>query len=72
MGPGTFYGMINATPDNFELSVKVPETVTYIKRLDVRQDAIASLNEFLDKISPLKNANKLELFCFSCLQVFRE
>lgn len=37
----------------------MPETVTHIKRLDVRKGAIASLEEFLDKISPLKIANKL-------------
>jgi uncharacterized protein YecE (DUF72 family) len=46
MGPGTFYGMINATPDNFEFSVKVPETVTHIKRLDVR------LASYRPKIEP--------------------
>ena len=55
----TFIGMDNATPENFEFSIKVPETVTHIKRLDVRKGAISSLEEFLDKISPLKIANKL-------------
>lgn len=55
----TFIGLDNATPENFEFSIKVPETVTHIKRLDVRKGAIASLEEFLDKISPLKIANKL-------------
>ena len=55
----TFIGLDNATPENFEFSIKVPETVTHIKRLDVRKGAISSLEEFLDKISPLKIANKL-------------
>ena len=55
----TFIGLDNATPENFEFSIKVPETVTHIKRLDVRKGAIASLEEFLDKISPLKITNKL-------------
>lgn len=55
----TFIGMDNATPENFEFSIKVPETVTHIKRLDVEKGAISSLEEFLDKISPLKIANKL-------------
>jgi uncharacterized protein YecE (DUF72 family) len=55
----TFIGMDKATPENFEFSIKVPETVTHIKRLDVRKGAISSLEEFLDKISPLKIANKL-------------
>ncbi|HLN35801.1 MAG TPA: DUF72 domain-containing protein [Nitrososphaeraceae archaeon] len=55
----TFIGLDNATPENFEFSIKVPETVTHIKRLDVRKGAISSLEEFLDKISPLKITNKL-------------
>jgi uncharacterized protein YecE (DUF72 family) len=58
----TFIGMDKATQNNnknFEFSIKVPETITHIKRLDVEKGAIASFEEFLDKISPLKIANKL-------------
>ena len=55
----TFIGMDKATPDHFEFSIKVPETVTHIKRLDVNKGAISSLDEFLDKISPLRMAKKL-------------
>jgi uncharacterized protein YecE (DUF72 family) len=55
----TFIAMSKATPDDFQFSVKVPETVTHDKRLDVNKEAIASLEEFLDKISPLKTSNKL-------------
>jgi uncharacterized protein YecE (DUF72 family) len=55
----TFIGMDKATPDHFEFSIKVPETVTHIKRLDVNKGAISSLEEFLDKISPLQIAKKL-------------
>jgi uncharacterized protein YecE (DUF72 family) len=55
----TFTGMTKATPDNFQFSVKVPETVTHDKRLDVSKGATAALEEFLDKMSPLKSANKL-------------
>lgn len=55
----TFIAMSKATPNNFQFSVKVPETVTHDKRLDVSKGAIASLEEFLDKISPLKLTNKL-------------
>ncbi len=55
----TFIGMDKATPDHFEFSIKVPETVTHIKRLDVNKGAISSLDEFLDKISPLQMAKKL-------------
>jgi uncharacterized protein YecE (DUF72 family) len=59
MTKGTFIGMVKATPENFQLSVKVPETITHRKRLDVRKGAITAFEIFLDKISPLKNSNKL-------------
>ena len=59
MTPATFRGMASATPDDFEFSVKVPETVTHDKKLDVSKGAISLFEEFLDKISPLKIANKL-------------
>jgi uncharacterized protein YecE (DUF72 family) len=59
MTKGTFHGMVKATPDNFQFSVKVPETVTHDQRLDVDNGAITLLEEFLDKISPLKSAKKL-------------
>jgi uncharacterized protein YecE (DUF72 family) len=55
----TFIAMSKATPENFQFSVKVPETVTHDKRLDVNKGANALLEEFLDKISPLKSAKKL-------------
>lgn len=59
MTKGTFIGMIRATPDKFQFSVKVPETITHEKRLDIRRGAITDFEEFLDKISPLKTAKKL-------------
>src|SRR5918911_45212 len=59
MTKGTFIGMVRATPKDFQFSVKVPETITHIKRLDVKKGAITDFEEFLDKISPLKTANKL-------------
>jgi uncharacterized protein YecE (DUF72 family) len=58
MGQGTFYGMIKATPENFEFSVKVPETITHQKRLNVKVGAAEAFEEFLERISPLKKANK--------------
>jgi len=39
--------------------MQVSETVTHIKGLDVNNGAKTSLEEFLDKISPLKIENKL-------------
>ncbi|MDR4512729.1 MAG: DUF72 domain-containing protein [Nitrososphaeraceae archaeon] len=59
MGKKTFEGMVRTTPDNFEFSIKVPETITHLKRLDIEKGAITSLEEFLEKISTLKLANKL-------------
>ncbi len=60
MTKGLFMGLTRATPtDNFKISVKVPEIITHEKRLDVDKGVIVDLIEFLDKISPLKNANKL-------------
>src|ERR687887_281416 len=47
------------TPENFQFSVKVPETITHNKRLDINKGAMVDFEEFLDKISPLKTANKL-------------
>jgi len=55
----TFTAMTRATPDKFQFSIKVPETVTHDKRLDVSKGAMALLDEFLEKISHLKSANKL-------------
>jgi len=49
-----FVGMDKTTPDNFEFSIKVPEIIIHLKRLDVEKGATTSLEEFLEKISPLK------------------
>ena len=59
MTKGTFIGMAKATPETFQFSIKVPETITHKKRLNVKQGAMTDFEEFLDKISPLKNSNKL-------------
>jgi uncharacterized protein YecE (DUF72 family) len=59
MTKGTFIGMVKATPENFQFSVKVPEIITHQKRLEVNKSVMTDFEEFLDKISPLKNANKL-------------
>jgi uncharacterized protein YecE (DUF72 family) len=59
MTSGTFYGMVKATPPNFQFSVKAPETVTHVKRMDVKEGALSVFEEFLEKIAPLKNTNKL-------------
>jgi uncharacterized protein YecE (DUF72 family) len=64
MTKGTFIGMSRATPEKFQFSIKVPETVTHVKRLEIKKGAMTSFEEFLDKISPLKTANKLGAILF--------
>jgi uncharacterized protein YecE (DUF72 family) len=59
MTKGTFVGLVRATPEKFQFSIKVPKTITHDKKLSVKRGAMAEFEEFLDKISPLKTANKL-------------
>jgi uncharacterized protein YecE (DUF72 family) len=59
MTKGTFIGMAKATPERFQFSIKVPETITHEKRLDIEKGAMADFEDFIDKISPLESANKL-------------
>jgi len=42
MTKNTLSTMARGTPDNFQISVKVPETVTYDKRRHVDKEAICS------------------------------
>src|SRR5205809_2303452 len=64
MTKGTFIGLSRATPEKFQFSIKVPETITHVKRLDVKKGAITFFEEFLDKISPLRTAKKLGTILF--------
>src|ERR671913_100815 len=50
MTKGTFIGMVKATPENFQFSVKVPEIITHRKRLEVGKGAITNIEIFLDKL----------------------
>ena len=59
MDKGLFFGMVKATPKNFEFSIKVPERITHRKKLDINKDVMPDFKEFLDKISPLNNSGKL-------------
>jgi uncharacterized protein YecE (DUF72 family) len=65
MTKGTFIGMVKATPENLQFSVKVPEIITHQKRLEVNKSVMTDFEEFLDKISPLKNSNKLGLYYYN-------
>jgi uncharacterized protein YecE (DUF72 family) len=59
MSKGMFVGMSRATPKHFEFSVKVPEIITHEKRLSIGKGAMEDFQEFLEKISPLKDDKKL-------------
>ncbi|HXV46006.1 MAG TPA: DUF72 domain-containing protein [Nitrososphaera sp.] len=62
MGAKTFEGMINATPKNFEFSIKVPETITRKEKLGT--DATPLFEEYLRRIEPLEKAGKLGAILF--------
>lgn len=64
MTKGTFIGMTRATPEKFQFSIKVPETITHVKRMVINKGAMTSFEEFLDKISPLKTSKKLGAILF--------
>ena len=49
MTKGTFIGMARGTPEKFQFSIKVPETITHVKRLDVNKGAMTYFEEFLIK-----------------------
>jgi uncharacterized protein YecE (DUF72 family) len=70
MTNGTFIGISRATPEKFQFSIKVPETVTHVKRLDPKKGAMTAFEEFLNKISPLRTANKLGAISFQLPQRF--
>ena len=59
MTKGAFIGMAKATPETFQFSIHVPETITHVKRLHVEKGSVTLYEEFVDKISALKTANKL-------------
>ncbi len=57
--PGLVMGWVRNTPRNFEFSVKLPQSITHKKALDLRAGAEVDLLEFLDLINPLHEAKKL-------------
>lgn len=62
MTQGTFIGIGKAAGDNLEISVKVPESITHLKRL--HPGSFPQFEAFLDKIGPLKRMNKLGVILF--------
>ncbi|HEV8405627.1 MAG TPA: DUF72 domain-containing protein [Nitrososphaera sp.] len=62
MTQDTFKKLAEATPDNFQFSTKVPETITREKKLG--EGSLELFNEFLDKTAPLRKAGKLGAILF--------
>jgi uncharacterized protein YecE (DUF72 family) len=54
-----FTWLAEISPENFKMSIKVPSIVTDDKRLNIYNNVLDDLTLFIDKISPLKNTNKL-------------
>ena len=43
MTKGLFFGLVKATPQNFEFSIKVPERITHRKKLELGKDVNSPL-----------------------------
>jgi len=59
MNKDLFTWVTETSHDNFKMSIKVPGIITDDKRLNIYKNVLDDLTLFIDKISPLKNANKL-------------
>ncbi len=60
MSKDLFTWLAEITSENFKMSIRVPAIITDEKRLNIyNKNMIDVLTLFIDKISPLKNANKL-------------
>lgn len=71
MSKGTFIGLSRATPEGFQFSVKVPETITHKKKLSLEQGALEDFNKYLDMLEPLKTYNKLGAILFQLPPYFK-
>ena len=56
---GLVFGWIRNTPKTFQFSAKLPQTITHKKQMDPAQGIELDLNNFLDLVKPLHDANKL-------------
>jgi len=64
MSKGTFIGLSRATPEGFQFSVKVPETITHKKKLSIEQGAFTDFENYLEMLEPIKTYNKLGAILF--------
>jgi uncharacterized protein YecE (DUF72 family) len=56
---GLVFGWMRNTPKDFQFSVKLPQTITHKKQLDLEKGVEIDLSEFLDLLRPLHETNKL-------------
>jgi len=49
MKQGLIFGLSRSTPDGFQFSLKVPETITHKKKLSYERSAMKDFEEYLDK-----------------------
>ncbi len=67
MTKGRFIGMVRATPEIFQFSIKVPETISHVKELDVKKWAITffegpnKLGAILFQLPPSFTVNELKI-----------
>ncbi|MHB1868984.1 MAG: DUF72 domain-containing protein [Nitrososphaerales archaeon] len=56
---GLVFGWLRNTPKDFQFSVKLPQTITHKKQLDLEQGVEIDLDNFVALLKPLHDANKL-------------
>jgi uncharacterized protein YecE (DUF72 family) len=56
---GLVFGWQRNTPKDFQFSVKLPQTITHRKKLNIDQGVEIDLHGFLDLMKPLHDAGKL-------------
>ena len=66
MTKGLFFGLVKATPQNFEFSIKVPERITHRKKLELGKDVISPLLYKLHEVVTKEKYNEKNK-CFPVL-----
>ena len=64
MSKGTFIGLSRATPEGFQFSVKVPQTITHNKKLNLERGALEDFEKYLEMLGPLRTYDKLGAILF--------
>ena len=62
MTKGLFFGLVKATPQNFEFSIKVPERITHRKKLELGKDVISPLYKLHEVVNNKNIMKKITVF----------